>query len=332
MSAAQGAPDVDRAAITRARRVIAPHVRRTPTIEVDPTDLGLPPDCRLTLKLEHLQHSGSFKARGAFANLLLREVPPAGVVAASGGNHGAAVAYAAMRLGTPARIFVPTIASPAKVRQIRECGAELVVVGDLYQDALEASERWVIDSGALAVHAYDQVETLLGAGTLGAELEEQAPDLDTVLIAVGGGGLIGGVAAWAGGAPDAPASPLRHSHPLGIVGVEPELAPTLARALEAGQPVDAPAGGIAADALGPRQVGALMFPIARKHVERVVLVPDEAIRAAQHALWRTLRLVVEPGGAAALAALLSGVYRPRPGEHLGVVLCGANTTAVSFEG
>ena len=337
MSAAQDAPGVDRAGIARARRVIAAHVRRTPTIEVDPTDFGLPPDGRLTLKLEHLQHSGSFKARGAFANLLLREVPPAGVVAASGGNHGAAVAYAAMRLGTPARIFVPTIASPAKVRQIRECGAELVVVGELYADALEASERWVLESGALAVHAYDQVETLLGAGTLGAELEEQAPDLDTVLIAVGGGGLIGGVAAWAGGAPEAPASAPaslghRPSHPLRIVGVEPELAPTLARALEAGHPVDAPAGGIAADALGPRQVGKLMFPIARRHVERVVLVPDEAIRAAQHALWRTLRLVVEPGGAAALAALLSGVYRPRPGEHLGVVLCGANTTAVSFEG
>ena len=270
--------------------------------------------------MELLQHAGSFKPRGAFANLLARAVPPAGVVAASGGNHGAAVAFAARRLGVPATVFVPSVASPAKVAQIRGYGAELVVEGDRYADALAASERRLAASGAMAVHAYDQVETLLGAGSLGAELEEQAPDADSVLVAVGGGGLLGGVAAWYAGAGRRPR----------LVGVEPELSPTLTRALAAGRPVDAETDGIAADSLAPKRVGELMFPLAREHVDRVVLVSDDAIRAAQEALWSVLRLVAEPGGAAAFAGLLSGAYRPREGERVAVVICGGNTTAVDF--
>jgi threonine dehydratase len=231
-----------------------------------------------------------------------------------------------MRLGIPAKIFVPTVASPAKVQQIKDYGAELVVGGDRYADALVASERWIASSGALAVHAYDQPETLLGQGTVGAELEAQAPDLDLVLIAVGGGGLIGGVAAWYAGADDG-----RARAGVRIVGVEPELAPTLTAALAAGRPVDAEAGGLAADSLAPQRVGEIMFPIARRHVERVVLVTDQAIRQAQEALWRVLRVVAEPGGAAALAALLSGGYRPSEGERVGVLVCGGNTTAVGFD-
>jgi threonine dehydratase len=313
---------VERARIAAVHGLIAPYVRRTPTVEIDAADLGLDVESRLVLKLELLQHAGSFKARGAFANLLTRKVPAAGVVAASGGNHGAAVAFAARRLGIPARIFVPTVASPAKVRQIRDYGAELVVTGERYADALAASEQWVESSGALAVHAYDQPETLLGQGTLGRELEEQAPELDTLLVAVGGGGLIGGIAAWYAGKPGGRVR---------IVGVEPERAPTLTKALAAGRPVDAEAGGIAADSLAPRRVGELMFPIAERHVERVVLVPDDAIRRAQETLWRALRLVAEPGGAAAVAALLCGTHRPRAGERVGVIICGGNTTAVDFE-
>ena len=312
---------ITREAIAAMHRLVRPHIRRTPVIEVDGGDLGLAVPVRLVLKLELLQHAGSFKARGAFANLLARTVPPAGVVAASGGNHGAAVAFAAQRLGVPATVFVPSVASPVKVAQIRSYGAELVVEGDRYADALAASERRLATSGAMAVHAYDQVETLLGAGTLGAELEAQAPEADSVLIAVGGGGLLGGVAAWYAGA----VGPRPR-----LIGVEPELSPTLSRALAAGRPVDAEAGGIAADSLAPRRVGELMFPLAREHVNRVVLVPDDAIRAAQETLWRGLRIVAEPGGAASFAALLSGAYRPREGECVVVVICGGNTTAVDF--
>jgi threonine dehydratase len=226
-----------------------------------------------------------------------------------------------MRLGIPARIYVPTVASPAKLRQICAYGADLVVTGERYADALAESERWSAGSGALPVHAYDQPETLLGQGSVGLELEAQAPQLDTLLVAVGGGGLIGGVATWYAGA-----APQRTR----IVGVEPELAPTLTAALAAGRLVDAPAGGIAADSLAPRRVGELMFPIAQRHVERVVLVADDAIRQAQESLWRVLRLVAEPGGAATLAALLSGAYRPEPGERVGVLVCGGNTVAVDF--
>jgi threonine dehydratase len=297
--------------------VIRPHVRVTPLLAVSGADFGLAA-FPLALKLELFQHAGSFKTRGAFANLLLRPVSPAGVVAASGGNHGAAVAYAAMRLGVPAKIFVPTVSSPAKIRRIREYGADLVVGGERYADALVASDEWVARTGALRVHAFDQLETLLGQGTLGREIETHAPDLDTLLVAVGGGGLIGGIAAWFAGR-------------IRVIGVEPEAAPTLERALKAGEPVDAPAGGIAADSLAPRRVGALMFPIAQRAVARVVLVSDDAIRQAQQALWSAVRVVAEPGGVATLAALLSGAYMPAAGERVGAVISGGNTTAVDFE-
>jgi threonine dehydratase len=308
--------DVDRGQIGRTYELIRPHIRRTPVVEVDAADFGLSAS-PLVLKLELLQHTGSFKARGAVTNILTREVPPTGVVAASGGNHGVAVAWAAQRFGKPARIFVPSVASPAKMERIRACGAELVVSGERYNDALLASEAWVAQSGAMPIHAYEQRETLLGQGTVGLEMEEQAPGIDTLLVACGGGGLIGGIAAWYAGR-------------VRIVAVEPETAPTLARAMEAGAPVDAPAGGIAADSLAPRRVGELMFPLAQSFVERVVLVEDQAIRAAQESLWRVLRIVAEPGGAAAMAAVLSGRYRPTPGERTGVLVCGANTTAVHW--
>ena len=295
--------------------MIRPYVRVTPVVEVRGGDFGLG-DFSITLKLELFQHSGSFKARGAFTNLLTREIPAAGVVAASGGNHGAAVAYAAMRLGVPAKIFVPTVSSSAKVERIRAYGADLAIVGDRYADALAASEAWVARTGALAVHAYDQLETLLGQGTLGMELAGQAA-LDTVLVSVGGGGLLGGVAAWYAGK-------------IKVIGVEPESAPTLTEALKAGRPVDAPAGGIAADSLAPRKVGELMFPIARAHVATVLLVSDAAIRRAQDALWSAVRIVAEPGGAAAFAALLGGAYAPAAGERVGVIVSGGNSTAVDF--
>lgn len=308
--------NITRETVTATERLIRPYIRRTPIFEIAGEDFGLD-SSHLVFKLEFLQHTGSFKPRGAFTNLLLRESPPAGVVAASGGNHGVAVAYAAMKLEKRATIFVPSVASKAKMERIRDYGAELVVTGDRYSDALAASEKWTAESGAMPVHAYDQEETLLGQGTVGFELEAQDPQLDTLLVAVGGGGLIGGIAAWYGGR-------------VRLIGVEPEAAPTLARALEAGRPVDAEAGGIAADSLAPRRVGELMFPIAQNYVSRVALVPDEAIEQAQKALWSVLRIASEPGGAAAFAALLSRRYQPRKGERVGVLLCGGNTTAVNF--
>jgi threonine dehydratase len=308
---------VDREGISRTYGLIQPYLRRTPVIEIDGADCGVSVG-RLVFKLELLQHTGSFKTRGSFANLLIRQIPPAGVVAASGGNHGAAVAHAAKRLGLAARIFVPTFASTAKISRIRECGAELVITGECYADALAASEAWAMTSGALQIHAYDQRETLLGQGTVGLEFDDQVPDLDSLLVAVGGGGLIGGIAAWYAGR-------------VRLIGVEPEKAPTLTRALEAGHPVDAEAGGIAADSLAPKQVGQLMFPIAQRYVAHTVLVSDEAIEDAQQMLWNAARIVAEPGGATAFAALLAGKYQPRSGERVGVLLCGGNTTAVKFD-
>lgn len=308
---------VTRARIRETEQVIRPHVRWTPVLAVDMADFGAAPR-PVSLKLECLQHSGSFKMRGAFTNLLTRDVPEAGVVAASGGNHGAAVALAAQRLGIPATIFVPAITSPAKAERIRSYGANLVIGGERYADALAASEAFIAERGAMAIHAYDQPETLRGQGTVGLEIEKDLPDIDTVLVAVGGGGLIGGVAAW-------------FEDRVKVVSVEPEGAPTLYRALEAGHPVDAPMEGLAADSLAPRQVGSLMFPIAQAHVDDAVLVTDDHIRAAQRALWDGVRIVAEPGGAAAFAALLSGRYAPAPGERVAVLVCGANTTAVRFD-
>ena len=308
---------VTRDRIAEVERLIRPHIRRTPLVAVDAADFGLP-SSPLYLKLEFMQHSGSFKARGAFANLLLRNVPSGGVVAASGGNHGVAVAYAARQLGVQAAIFVPNITSPAKVDRIRAYGAETVVGGDRYAEALAASQQRIAETGALEIHAFDQIETLLGQGTVGLEIEADASDADTLLLAVGGGGLIGGVASWLGGRTR-------------IVAVESDGAPTLHAAFAAGQPVDAPAGGIAADSLAPKRVGDLAFPIIQAHVEpEVVLVTDDEIRAAQVALWNVLRIVAEPGGAAAFAALLAQRYRAAAGERIAVLVCGGNTTAVNF--
>ena len=315
-SDAVGGDAITRPAIAATAALISPHIRRTPLIAIDGAELDLPPG-PLALKLELMQHSGSFKARGAFASLLKEPVPAAGVAAASGGNHGAAVAYAARALGVKARIFVPTISSPAKIQRIQSYGADLVVEGERYADALARCEAWCAATGARSIHAYDQPATILGQGTLGLEIAEQMPDLATLLVAVGGGGLIGGIAAALEGRAR-------------IIAVESDGAPSLDMALRAGGPVDAPQGGIAADSLAPRQVGQLMFSIAKRLVERVVLVSDDAIRSAQALLWDRLRLVAEPGGAAALAALTSGCYIPKPGEQICVLLCGANTTAVDF--
>jgi threonine dehydratase len=308
---------ISRERIAQAERLIRPYIRHTPLVRVDLSDFGLRP-APVELKLELLQHSGSFKARGAFTNLLTRTAPPAGVVAASGGNHGAAVAYAAMRLGVRATIFVPSVTSAAKLARIRSYGAKLVASGDRYAEALAASEKFAAESGALAIHAFDQPETLIGQGTLGLEIEADSPQVDTLLVAVGGGGLIGGIAAWFAGR-------------IKIIAVEPEAAPTLYQALEAGRPVDAEAGGIAADSLAPKRVGELMFPIAQSFVDRSVLISDDDIRAAQRALWDKVQIVAEPGGAAAMAALLSGRYSIAPGERVAVLVCGANTTAVRFD-
>ena len=309
------AVQVTRETIAAAAARIAGRVRRTPVMEIEGAPFGL--SAPLTLKLELLQHSGSFKARGAFNNLLGAPPPEAGVVAASGGNHGAAVAYAAQQLGVPAHIFVPEIAAPAKIARIRDYGAEVVVGGARYADALGASEDWIAASGAMPVHAYDALAKLEGQGTVAREFAAQAPELDTVLVSVGGGGLIGGMAAWYRG-------------DVKLVAVEPETSHALHAALTAGRPVDVEVSGIAADSLGARQVGSLMFPIAQAHVERVALVSDDAIRAAQGWLWSHLRIAAEPGGAAAMAALLSGAYRPAPEERLGVLVCGGNLDPASL--
>jgi threonine dehydratase len=307
---------VDPAAIAAVHPLIAPHIRRTPIVSVDGADFGLAAG-PLSLKLELLQHSGSFKVRGAFTNLLTREVPAAGVVAASGGNHGVAIAYAAMKLKLPAKIFLPTISSPSKIERIRSYGADLVIGGDRYADALAASEQWAEKSGAMRVHAFDQPETMMGQGTIGLELDRQDAAIDSLLVSVGGGGLIGGISAWYQGR-------------VRVIGVEPEAAPTLTKALQAGRPVDAEAGGLAADSLAPKRVGEHGFPIVQRHVEQVILVTDAQIRAAQEQLWQVLRVVAEPGGAASFAALLSGRYRPQAGERVGVLVCGGNTVAVDF--
>ena len=304
---------ISREAIARAAQRIAPHVRRTPVVDVTVESVAQP----VTLKLELLQHSGSFKARGAFNTLLGADVGEAGVATASGGNHGAAVAYAARQLGHAAKIFVPEIASPAKVARIASYGAEIVQQGSHYDEALALCEAWIAASGASSVHAYDAEPTLEGQGTLARELEAQAPGLDTLLVAVGGGGLIGGIAAW-------------YQSNVKIVGVEPVTCNTLHAALAAGQRVAVKPSGLATDSLGASTVGKLMFEIARDHVAEVALVSDDDIRDAQRLLWRDLQLVAEPGGAAAFAALLSGAYRPEKDERVGVVVCGANTSLDVF--
>ena len=310
---------VSRGEIGLAHERIADYVRRTPLLETASPILGAPP---ISLKLEFLQHAGSFKPRGAFNNLLTRKVPPVGCAAASGGNHGAAVAYAAGKLGVKARIFVPDIAAPVKIAKIRAYGADVHVEGATYFDALALCEAYVADTGALAIHAYESPVTIAGQGTLAMEWEEDLARLDlaaldTVLVAVGGGGLIAGVATWFEGRTK-------------VVGIEPKGSRALDAALRAGHPIDVPVKSIAADSLGARRVGDLTFAICRRSIAGVGLVSDEAIRAAQLALWRDLSIIAEPGGAAAYAALASGAYVPAPSERVGVLLCGANADLAIF--
>lgn len=321
---ATASDSITRDAIAATHHAIRGYVRRTPTIEVNLADFGVAAAGQepVVLKLELLQHSGSFKARGAFANLIdqpMKVVRRAGVTAASGGNHGAAVAFAAQRLGLPATIFVPEISSPAKQRAIAAYGAALKVGGARYADALAACEAHRAATGAVGIHAYNAPETLLGQGTVGLELERQAPHLDTLLVAVGGGGLIGGIAAWYRGR-------------ISVVGVEPATSCCLSAGLEAGNPIDVDVSGIAADSLGAKSAGELMFPLAQAFVDRVVLVDDTAIREAQLKLWRVMRLIAEPGGAAAFAALTSGAYKPAKGERVGVLVCGGNTDPATVVG
>jgi len=306
--------------ILLAARRLDGHIRRTPVMPLETGSFDLP--AQLVLKLESLQHAGSFKVRGAFNALLAASeraagVPAAGVIAASGGNHGAAVAYGAKSLGHRAEIFVPEVANPAKIQRLRDFGAKLHIGGASYAEALQACQARQRETGALSVHAYDEPAVLAGQGTLARELQEQAPELDTVLVAVGGGGLIGGIAAWYATSGNA--------HSPNVIAVEPEACPTLHNALAAGHPVDVEVGGIAADSLGAKRIGTLMFDIARHAIASSLLVSDDDIRRTRHLLWRDFRLAVEPGGATALAALLSGRYTSRPGEKIGVIVCGGNT-------
>ena len=299
--------------IRSAHARIRDHIRRTPILDTPSPIPGAPP---LSLKLECLQATGSFKARGAFHNLLTRPAVAAGCATASGGNHGAAVAFAARKLGIKARVFVPEMAPSAKVAKIKAYGAEAVIGGAAYAEAQQRCDAYVAETGALMIHPYDAVETIAGQGTVGLEWEEDLErlglaKLDTVLIAVGGGGLISGVAAWFQGR-------------VKVVGVEPEGSRALQAALEANGPIDVSVKSIAADLLGAKRVGDINFEIARTFVSGVVLVKDTAIAEAQRRLWTDFSLIAEPGGAAAFAAILSGAYRPGPDERVGVLVCGAN--------
>jgi threonine dehydratase len=303
------AASIGRQHIQRAYERIKSYIRETPIVALGPHPQLTEAD--VVLKLELLQHAGSFKTRGAFNNLLSERVPPAGVIAASGGNHGVAVAFAAQRLGQVAEIFVPMISSPVKIDRIRKYGAKVTIVGANYAEALEASLARATETGARIIHAYDQRETIEGAGTIAMEFEAQSDRLDSVMVPVGGGGLIAGVMAWFG-------------RSIRVIGVEPRLAPTLTRALEAGHPVDVEVSGVAADALGARRAGDLAFEIAGSSLDRMVLVEDADIVAAQRFLWSELRIVAEPAGAAATAALLSRQYRPAAGERVGILISGGN--------
>ncbi|MDP2333616.1 MAG: serine/threonine dehydratase [Reyranella sp.] len=300
---------ISRTDVEAAWGLIRPHVRRTPAIELKAGSLGIA--APLALKLESLQLSGSFKGRGAFHKLLASKVPAAGIVAASGGNHGAAAAYAARALGHKAEIFVPTIASPAKVARLRTYGAVVHQIGAVYAEARAASEARAAETGALIVPAYEDPVVFAGAGSVALEFAEQAK-FDTLLVAVGGGGLIAGCAAAIGAATR-------------IVAVETEGTPTLHEALKAGRPVEVKISGIAADALGASRIGTPNFEVAQKLVAQSVLVGDEAVRVAQHALWEELRVVAEPAGATGLAALMAGAYKSAAGERVATLVCGANT-------
>jgi threonine dehydratase len=301
---------IDRPAIALAAARIQTYVRHTPIMRVSGSDFST--DSTVTLKLEHLQHAGSFKPRGAFNRMLSSNIPLAGVIAASGGNHGAAVAYAAKTLGVPAEIFLPAGTPQAKVDRIAAYGARVIRGGQTYAEAYAACRTRQVETAALDVHAYDHADVLAGQGTLGRELERDAPDLTHILVATGGGGLIGGIVAW-------------YASSAAVISVEPEGCPTLHNALRAGHPVEVPVNSVAADSLGAKTCGALMFPLAQAHIAAAVLVKDEAIVAAQRLLWERFRVIAEPGGSVAAAALLSGAWTPPRGARVGVIICGANT-------
>ena len=308
---------IDRSEIVAAAARIDGRVRRTPVMTLAPGELL--PDHSVTLKLEQLQHSASFKTRGAFNAMLSTPVPDSGVIAASGGNHGAAVAFAARALGHRAEIFVPSIVSPAKRARLKSYGAAVTVAGDEFAEALEACRARQAETGATLYHAYDQPDIVAGQGTVGREFDDQAPWIDSLLIAVGGGGLIGGIASWYRG-------------DVRLVAVEGEKTNALNAAMGAGTPVDVPVSGLTADSLGARQVGGIGFAAAQAFVSDTVLVSDAKIRETQAMLWDHFRMIVEPGGAAALAALMAGAYTPAEGEHVGVLVCGANTDPATILG
>jgi threonine dehydratase len=294
---------ISRDDIDAAAGRISAHVRRTPVVELSPG---------LWLKLELLQHSGSFKPRGMFNRVLANDVPAAGLTVASGGNAGLAVAHVGRELGHPVEVFVPEPTPKVKVDRLRDYGAAVTLTGEDYADALVASQSRADETGALFVHAYDQPEVVAGQGTLARELAEQLPDADTVLVSVGGGGLIGGIAAW-------------YAATVRVVGVEPVGCPTLHAARSAGKPVDVATTGVARDSLGARRLGAIAWEhVAAGHVSDSVLVDDDAILEARHWLWREARIATEPGTAAAVAALRTGAYEPARGEKVVVVICGAN--------
>ncbi|MBP5989509.1 MAG: threonine/serine dehydratase [Piscinibacter sp.] len=309
---------ISRDDIEAAAQRIAPHVRRTPLWVLRSDELGLPgPGFEVWLKLEQLQRSGSFKARGMFNRLLANPIPAAGVIAASGGNAGIATATAAQALGVPAEIFVPAVISPAKRDRLEQLGARVVVTGAVYAEAFAACQQRQRESGALMTHAYDQAEVLAGAGTLAREIESQAGVPDALLVSVGGGGLAGGIAAWFAGRTR-------------MVALEPERAPTLHAALAAGGPVDVEVSGIAADALGARRIGALAWEVAQRHPMSSLVLRDEDIVDAQRWLWQSLKLAVEPAAALPLAALRSGAWQAQAGQRICLVLCGANVDPASL--
>jgi threonine dehydratase len=306
-------PDISRDQIESTAARIAPFIRRTPVVEAMVPGIEFP----VTFKLEQLQHTGSFKARGAFASIVGAKIPAAGIAAASGGNHGAAVAFTARHFGIKARIFVPSSAPKAKVDRIHAYGAEIEQPGTLYQHALDACLAYCKSTGALNMHAFDQVPVILGQGTLGREIGQQCPDIDTLLVAAGGGGLIGGIAAWFQGR-------------VNVICVEPAGSPTLHAALAAGRLVTIAPNSVAQDSLGASSAGALIFPIVQAFVQQSVLVTEDSIIQAMRWLWSDLQLAVEPGGATALAALLSGAYMPQKGEKVAVLVCGANVDLTRF--
>jgi threonine dehydratase len=304
-------PALTRDDIVGAGERLTGWIRRTPVLEINPGELGIDGVCSpLVLKLELFQHAGSFKGRGAHNQLLALDLPPAGVVAASGGNYGVAVAYAARRCDVRATVFVPDSTAPAKLNRLRSLGAEVQVVAGYYDDARQAAVVRADATGARLLHAFDQPEVVAGAGTVALELDEQV-DVDRVLVAVGGGGLIGGMATWYEGR-------------VALTGVETEGCPSMHAALAAGEPVDVDISGIGADSLGARQVGEIGFAAAQRWVDDVVLVTDDVVVDAQRRLWDALRIAAEPGGAAALAALISGALDLDRDERVAVVICGAN--------